>query len=186
MALLFLTLLFTFQAVYGGHPGARAGAHPEIVSLDLSRFVHKLMKASPALFPNASFTEGGITEYKKFLTIIKQEGIDASPSRVIDEVWHNHILDTRAYFHDSEVIFGKYLHHKPGFASTVEERKVFRSQYDLTLDAYAKLFGAPPAEYWPQPKEVGVDDNDCAACTPEIGRAVQQECRDRSRMPSSA
>eukprot|EP00456_Euglypha_rotunda_P081195 TRINITY_DN79091_c0_g1_i1.p1 TRINITY_DN79091_c0_g1~~TRINITY_DN79091_c0_g1_i1.p1 ORF type:complete len:112 (-),score=22.39 TRINITY_DN79091_c0_g1_i1:10-345(-) len=23
-------------------------------------------------------------------------------------------------------------------------------------------------------------------CTPEIGRAVQQECRDRSRMPSSA
>eukprot|EP00456_Euglypha_rotunda_P025296 TRINITY_DN20495_c0_g1_i5.p1 TRINITY_DN20495_c0_g1~~TRINITY_DN20495_c0_g1_i5.p1 ORF type:complete len:152 (-),score=18.01 TRINITY_DN20495_c0_g1_i5:10-465(-) len=25
-----------------------------------------------------------------------------------------------------------------------------------------------------------------STCTPEIGRAVQQECRDRSRMPSSA
>eukprot|EP00456_Euglypha_rotunda_P031231 TRINITY_DN24336_c0_g1_i3.p1 TRINITY_DN24336_c0_g1~~TRINITY_DN24336_c0_g1_i3.p1 ORF type:complete len:127 (-),score=17.63 TRINITY_DN24336_c0_g1_i3:10-390(-) len=34
--------------------------------------------------------------------------------------------------------------------------------------------------------DAGACVDPCSICTSEIGRAVQQECRDRSRMPSSA
>ena len=31
----------------------------------------------------------------------------------IDEIWHLHILDTKKYFKDCDVLFGRYLHHCP-------------------------------------------------------------------------
>jgi hypothetical protein len=35
------------------------------------------------------------------------------PSRVVDEAWHEFILDTRAYARFCEEAFGEYLHHTP-------------------------------------------------------------------------
>lgn len=35
------------------------------------------------------------------------------PNYEIDVFWHNHILDTRKYFKDCEMIFGSYGHHYP-------------------------------------------------------------------------
>ena len=37
----------------------------------------------------------------------------AVPSKLVDLVWHLHILDTKAYFADCKEIFGKYIHHSP-------------------------------------------------------------------------
>jgi len=98
-----------------------------------------------------------IAELENYYTGIKN-GIKGEPSEMIDKAWHAHILNTPMYFKFSDDIFGKYLHHKPGFGSTEAERKVFKNQYQQTLDAYTKLFGAPPAEYWP------VRSGDCATC----------------------
>ena len=36
-----------------------------------------------------------------------------SPTTTIDEFWHAHILDTRAYMADCKALFGRYLHHYP-------------------------------------------------------------------------
>ena len=36
-----------------------------------------------------------------------------TPSLTIDEFWHAHILDTRAYFADCDRLFGQYVHHFP-------------------------------------------------------------------------
>eukprot|EP00456_Euglypha_rotunda_P088437 TRINITY_DN90666_c0_g1_i1.p1 TRINITY_DN90666_c0_g1~~TRINITY_DN90666_c0_g1_i1.p1 ORF type:complete len:104 (+),score=22.57 TRINITY_DN90666_c0_g1_i1:43-312(+) len=47
------------------------------------------------------------------------------------------------------------------------------------LSNYSILY-APKLEFF------GTDTFSYKACNGEIGRAVQQECRDRSRMPSSA
>ena len=38
------------------------------------------------------------------------------PTEVIDEYWHAHILDTRAYERDCRFLFGEYLHHFPYMA----------------------------------------------------------------------
>ena len=35
------------------------------------------------------------------------------PTLTIDEFWHAHILDTRAYMADCKALFGKYMHHYP-------------------------------------------------------------------------
>src|SRR5687768_10027710 len=44
-------------------------------------------------------------------------------NNVIDEFWHNHILDTRKYIEDCNIIFGKYLHHFPYFGMRGDEDK---------------------------------------------------------------
>ncbi len=56
----------------------------------------------------------GIRRYKNFLLLIlKYPRLHLSPTKDIDEVWHNHILFTREYTRDCLEIFGKYLHHNP-------------------------------------------------------------------------
>jgi hypothetical protein len=59
-------------------------------------------------------------DYKKFLYLIC-----AFPSKKIvpwgdrkgfcplDELWHEHILDTKKYAADCEAIFGRFIHHDP-------------------------------------------------------------------------
>jgi hypothetical protein len=53
-------------------------------------------------------------EYVRFLTL-KMIHPEASlaPSKLIDTVWHAHILNTEQYHEDCNTLFGKYLHHVP-------------------------------------------------------------------------
>lgn len=45
-------------------------------------------------------------------------GIDA-PMFIIDEMWHTFILVTRDYMAFCDRMFGRYIHHAPGFAGAV-------------------------------------------------------------------
>jgi hypothetical protein len=47
----------------------------------------------------------------------KHEGELMPPHRGVDEFWHAHILDTFAYFRDTDAIFGYYFHHFPYFGT---------------------------------------------------------------------
>jgi hypothetical protein len=124
----------------------------DVMSLDLSRFVQKLTKNHAKFFPNASTAERGIEEYKKFFALIATNPkVALTPSYIVDEVWHNHILDTKAYMSDCDKFLGKYLHHNPGFASSAEEHKVFDNQYVMTMKLYRSQFGDPPVYFWPDP-----------------------------------
>lgn len=53
--------------------------------------------------------------YRRFLFLIKKYGHlhTLPPSEDIDEFWHMHILDTKRYRKDCEIIFGYYLDHYP-------------------------------------------------------------------------
>jgi len=125
-------------------------ASDELLSLDLTRFVGKLTKNHAKYFPNSTIAERGIEEYKKFLVLIKNHPkASLTPSYIIDEVWHNHILDTKAYAKTCDKFFGKYLHHNPGFGTSTEEHKVFDDQYTTTLKLYRQKFGDPSKYFWP-------------------------------------
>ena len=59
-----------------------------------------------------------VSRYKKYLFILvkyreQYEGIP--PTFEIDEIWHNHILETHRYIKDCEVLYGEYIHHDPLF-----------------------------------------------------------------------
>lgn len=77
--------------------------------------------------------------------------MDVVPCKIVDEMWHQHILDTAAYREDCESIFG-------------EDARALNDAYVETLERYRSAFGEPPADTW-----VTVDAAKCkrTACKPQ-------------------
>lgn len=100
-------------------------------------------------------------QYRRFLALqaalkVERNSFTIVPNRLIDEFWHQHILDTQQYIADCEAIFGEYLHHYPYFGmidatdaaswgnAAVESDRLWRTIYgealhgaaDPTADAY--------------------------------------------------
>ena len=99
------------------------------------------------------FTQRAIAEYRKFLWIAATSGREVTPSKVVDEVWHLHILHTQSYFNDlCRDTLGCVLHHNPGDGSAADAR--FPDNYRATLALYEATFGPPPADIWPRPETV--------------------------------
>ena len=54
-----------------------------------------------------------IKEYRQFLFDCYTSKEPKSPSKLVDEVWHDHILHTKKYAEDCQKTFGKFIHHTP-------------------------------------------------------------------------
>ena len=64
------------------------------------------------------------------------------PSRVIDKVWHNHILDTEKYRIDCDILFGKYQEHYPYYGMKDEsDRQSLEGAFNETQSLWVKHFG---------------------------------------------
>src|SRR4030095_12304691 len=57
-----------------------------------------------------------IEEYREYLALFYfHPGEElVPPSQELDDVWHEHILDTQRYAEDCQRIFGRFIHHVPG------------------------------------------------------------------------
>jgi len=121
-------------------------------SLDLSRFVPKLLKDEPQSFTTEPVAWASIVEYKRFLLLkSKFPKLELSPAPLVDQVWHMHILDTRQYMKDCERIFGSYMHHSPSFDPDEDEKQEMGDRYSKTLELYEDIFGEPaPMNIWPR------------------------------------
>lgn len=96
------------------------------------------------------YTQRAIEEYRRFLWIAATSGQEVTPSKVVDQIWHLHILHTRSYYDDlCRDMLGYVLHHNPGDGSAADER--FPENYRATLALYEAAFGPPPADIWPRP-----------------------------------
>lgn len=85
------------------------------------------------------------TQYRNWLFLRrKYEGESLPPSPDIDQFWHSHILDTRAYHRDCARIFGTYHHHYPYFGARGEQDRaeLFRA-WRRALELYEGEFGEP-------------------------------------------
>ena len=81
--------------------------------------------------------------YRKYLSLaIAYPHKSLGPSPIIDEFWHAHILDTRAYMADCEMLFGRYLHHFPygGSYGNVLDVAICRAAYAQTCELFQKHF----------------------------------------------
>ena len=83
--------------------------------------------------------------YRKFLALhLLHRGEDLVPNAVIDDYWHQHILDTRKYVADCSVIFGEVLHHDPMFGMRGEEdRRANAAAFERTKVLWQRAFGEP-------------------------------------------
>ncbi|MFN7872566.1 MAG: glycine-rich domain-containing protein, partial [Cyanobacteriota bacterium] len=95
-------------------------------------------------------SERVLGEYRRFLFLAIAAGHPVSPSKAVDQAWHQHLLDTRNYWQEfCPRVLGRPLHHTPSRGGE-EERQRLGECYRRTLASYRSCFGeAPPADLWP-------------------------------------
>jgi hypothetical protein len=116
---------------------------PIIAVIDLEMVKIKLRDTEEGLGWDDELCEIAEIEYKRFLHHNKRyPQFTIVPHKIMDLMWHQHILDTRAYHLDSEKVFGEYFHHFPYFGIRNEEdRQELESAFVETQKLYLKEFG---------------------------------------------
>jgi hypothetical protein len=89
-------------------------------------------------------------QYKRWLFLRRiYEDVRLPPTEQIDQFWHHHILDTRAYFAHTAKIFGYYHHHFPYFGVRGEsDREALDNAFERnTCRLFREVFGVLPTDY---------------------------------------
>jgi hypothetical protein len=97
----------------------------------------------------ADFTKKAIEEYKKFVYLCCISPNGASPSEIVDKVWHMHLIYTQNYWEDfCPNVLKMNLHHHPSNGGT-EEGKKHQNWFLETLETYREIFQQEaPDEIW--------------------------------------
>lgn len=105
----------------------------KINQLDLTPIRNKILKTKDLPINE---TQATIAEkwYRRFLFLYyKYPDKTIAVSKIIDEYWHQHILDTKKYYSDCMSLFGRMLHHNPYVGMNgVEDRKKLDAIFDST------------------------------------------------------
>ncbi len=100
-----------------------------------------------------SFALKAISEYKKFVYLGVVSNFHVTPSKIIDVVWHEHLLFTRAYRQFCEEVIAYQFDHNPELIPMADETGRFNAQYLDTIDFYVSEFGfKPPTDIWGETK----------------------------------
>lgn len=110
--------------------------------IDLSMVKLKLQDNDEGLGWTEEQCESAEIEYKRFLHLCKVHGPGIVPNKIMDQMWHYHILDTRAYHADCNNVFGHYMHHFPYFGMRGEkDAKNLENTFYDTKEKYQEAFG---------------------------------------------
>ena len=123
----------------------KKGIDADIAQIDLEMVKIKLSEPEEGTGWNKEQCEDAEIEYKRYLTLCRKfpaPHYAIVPNKVIDTMWHYHILDTRAYCADSEKLFGGYFHHFPYFGMRGDEdAKQLKKSFEETRVLYEQTFG---------------------------------------------
>ncbi|MDR6544757.1 hypothetical protein J2810_000797 [Chryseobacterium rhizosphaerae] len=100
------------------------------------------------------FARKAIEEYKKFVYLCCILPNGASPSKIVDKVWHMHLIYTQNYWEEfCPDILKRNLHHHPSKGGTKEITK-HRDWFSETLKSYKEIFQLDaPSDIWLQQGE---------------------------------
>lgn len=99
------------------------------------------------------FALRALDEYKKFLFLGVTGSTPVTPSKVIDQVWHEHLLFTRAYRQFCAEVLQHDFDHHPELVPMDSQTALFSDQYEETLRRYVAEFNVlPPSDIWGTPK----------------------------------
>jgi hypothetical protein len=144
-----------------------------ISSIDLSMVKLKLMDAEEGLGWTAEQADRAEARYRRYLQMVQlHANRSIVPTKDIDQVWHQHILDTRGYAADCQRVFGEFVHHFPYFGMRGDaDAKNLISSYEETKALYREMFG--------EPYEVGSDAQKCVKCGSGPNKCHHQPTRCR-------
>ena len=97
-----------------------------------------------------SFTKQAILEYKKFMYLAATSNGMVSPSKIVDIVWHQHLIFTQSYDQFCEIL-GKNIQHIPSTHDKKDFKK-FQEAASRTKQLYTKNFGEQPRTIWKNDK----------------------------------
>jgi len=115
----------------------------KIARIDLTMVGKKLM--DPEEGPGWTAEKLAMVEiqYRRFLFLTITTA-DAVPTKDVDAMWHQHILDTRAYARDCQTAFGFFLHHFPylGMRGPADQA-LLMTKFQATAATYEQTYGEP-------------------------------------------
>lgn len=92
------------------------------------------------------FTKRAIEEYKKFVYLCCILPNGASPSEIVDKVWHMHLIYTQNYWEEfCPNILQQKLHHNPSKGGESEHEK-HQNWLAETLKSYQEIFQQEPQQ----------------------------------------
>jgi|GEM_PF-758521 len=99
------------------------------------------------------FALRAIEEYRKFVYLGIIADFHVTPPKIIDRVWHEHLLFSRAYREFCRDVLQQDFDHHPELLPSDEQTGLFQAQYDATLELYRLEFNVrPPVIIWGTPK----------------------------------
>lgn len=99
------------------------------------------------------FTFKAILEYKKFVYLGVVSDFAVTPSKILDQVWHEHILFNKAYRQFCAEVIQYEFDHNPELIPAEDQTGTFNAQFLETIQLYKEEFGIdPPHEIWGTPK----------------------------------
>ncbi|WP_165246754.1 hypothetical protein [Paludisphaera soli] len=108
--------------------------------------------------------ELAVREYRRFLTLLIDGAGPVAPCKLVDEFWHQHILDSRTYARFCDRVAGRPLHHAPSYE---KPHGFHEPAFRRTLALYRRRNGAePPARIWAHMGESGGGDGGSSGGSP--------------------
>ena len=99
------------------------------------------------------FALRAIDEYRKFVYLGMIADFHVTPPKIIDQVWHEHLLFSRAYREFCRDVLQHDFDHHPELLPSDGQTELFQAQYEATLELYRLEFNVrPPADIWGTPK----------------------------------
>src|SRR5688572_9931032 len=89
---------------------------------DISRLAERILNDIPEIIPKictgarvqSDEVKELLIEVVRFLYLIHDTKQRLTPSKIVDDAWHEFILFTRYYMGFCDEQFGQYIHHHPG------------------------------------------------------------------------
>ena len=112
-------------------------------SIDFGPIAYKLMNPEEGEPWSLLRATQAIEQYRRFLFLSKHyPNHRIVPSREVDQVWHNHILDTAKYREDCDTLFGQFMDHWPYFGMKDDaEREELNNAFSDTQALMEAHFG---------------------------------------------
>jgi len=117
----------------------------KVANLNFERLKHKTTATDEA---EMTVDEWDIAEreYRRFLALkCFYPAVSLVPNKLVDKIWHAHILDTRAYREDCEQVFGRFVDHYPYFGIYGDDDyQALQNSFNQTIALYERHFGLYP------------------------------------------
>lgn len=122
-------------------------AYQKVYSINFDAIKWKLTKSSEAKMTVAK-CDFATEEYQKFLILkLLYPSVELVPNKLVDEMWHAHILDTKSYREDCHRVFGFFLDHFPYFGIYGDDdQKKLMQAFEQTKQLYESHFGVYPKD----------------------------------------